>query len=1650
MSSTQTPDDFNTAPDLDSISLMESDDAEKDVKSKDCSFVHEDHLMDEGEQAEVVMAEETVSEATEKRKATGESDAHVAKRQKTKDEGIADVEGSEEPSGDTPLTFPSRTSLEGGLNGLEVVGEASAIGLPVPGHDGAVPADPTNDGNFVIDDNSESLRLSPMQGLVTIGLATEGTNEEAPTGPSADQSLQSDFIPLETEDEAADQEAVSREAAEKRAATEEESDAGRVKRIRTKGRRLTVEQLMAQDDDEDPSQPSRQSLLEGLDATALEEDQPSSNPILSARDYQLAALSMAVKQNTIVYLDTGAGKTRVATMLLRIFSHNIRKPSQYIAVFLVPKVVLVQQDDREMNWKIGMYWGSSGVDFSSSSAWKEEIEQHEILVMTPKILLSGLRHCYLKMEMIKVLIFDECQHASGKHPYACIMREFYHHALDAGITELPRILGLTASPINSKCCQPTSSDYWVKLQELETLMNSKIYTYKDESVVSKYIPFSEMKYREYEKMEKTHPHIEKLLSSVKEEAADFLTRGDSEDLICIKFDLAGDKIVKKFIWEVFNKLSTHVHSDPTIADDLKLNVDAGYLSNKVVCLVETLSEYRHIEDIRCIVFVERVITASAIQTLLNELLPNINGWRAKAIAGNNSGILRQSRKQQNEIVKEFRDGKVNIIVATSILEEGLDVQSCNLVIRFDPAPTISSFIQSRGRARRQDSELLLLVEKDDSSVRSRMETFLASGNIMRKESLSHASVPCAPLNDKYRNEDVYRVESTGAVVTLSSSVELLYFYCSRLPSDGYYKPTPRFIKDEEKGVCTLILPKNCPVPSPPPVYTDNKRSLQQIACFEACKHLHRYGALTDDLVPADVAEDKQIADAEKEPYFDEHPTYFPPELVNTLTESNLYHLYFVELVQTFTPDIQAEGLVLAIRTELEHDMEFNLQGERGKVNVKFIYAGTTTLTEQQVIYCRKFQGIVLSLLIDHSIQKSVELLRNYKPDHLPAVDYLVLPLLDQDNAYQKRKVIIDWTTITSVIFPAAGGSSAVDPNMHVASCNSEESYVVVTKDGPVCSCLLHNSVIYTPHNGVVYCITGFSDELNANSDMPVMRDGSTKTYKEHFKDRHNIDLCCEDQWFVKGRHIFRVHNYLSESWLKEREYRKYTIHLPPEICNLLISPISISTIYTYTFVPSILHRLGSLLLVTHMKEMFLDHGIPDIPTVKLLEAVTAKQCQEEFHLESLETLGDSFLKYVVTQELFKSHENHHEGMLTLKRQRLTSNAALCKFGCERKLPGFMCIELFDPKNWIAPGYKSPALISSELVSGGKVYAVAKRRIKLKKIADVVEALIGAYVSAGGENAGIMFLDWLGIKVDFKVSPYDGFKVNAARIIEVKVIEEILNYTFKKPALLVEALTHGSFSHPDIPGCYQRLEFLGDSVLDYLITVHLYNKYPGLSPGKITDMRSASVNNDCYGYSVCKAGLHRHILHASHTLGNDITKTVGDADKFEASFTYGWESDISFPKVLGDVIESIAGAIFLDSGNDKQQVFDSIRPLLEPMVTPETVQIHPVRELGELCQKHNYILKAPKVSPIAEGGIAVTIEVDADGVTHSHTSCYDNKKTGQRVASREVVKSLKEALLAKSLQEAEAAAAAASVPEEEKAPDFEDLYPEELDELEEMH
>ncbi|KAH6801616.1 dicer-like 2, partial [Perilla frutescens var. frutescens] len=126
-------------------------------------------------------------------------------------------------------------------------------------------------------------------------------------------------------------------------------------------------------------------------------------------------------------------------------------------------------------------------------------------------------------------------------------------------------------------------------------------------------------------------------------------------------------------------------------------------------------------------------------------------------------------------------------------------------------------------------------------------------------------------------------------------------------------------------------------------------------------------------------------------------------------------------------------------------------------------------------------------------------------------------------------------------------------------------------------------------------------------------------------------------------------------------------------------------------------------------------------------------------------------------------------------------------------------------------------------------------------------------------------------------------------VDIGYLESLLKYSFQDGSLLVEALTHGSYRRPEIPGCYQRLEFLGDAVLDYLITVHLYHKYPGVSPELLTDLRSASVNNDCYALSAVKAGLHKNILHLLPDLHRHIS------DELQSVETFGWESETTLPK-----------------------------------------------------------------------------------------------------------------------------------------------------------
>lgn len=229
-------------------------------------------------------------------------------------------------------------------------------------------------------------------------------------------------------------------------------------------------------------------------------------------------------------------------------------------------------------------------------------------------------------------------------------------------------------------------------------------------------------------------------------------------------------------------------------------------------------------------------------------------------------------------------------------------------------------------------------------------------------------------------------------------------------------------------------------------------------------------------------------------------------------------------------------------------------------------------------------------------------------------------------------------------------------------------------------------------------------------------------------------------------------------------------------------------------------------------------------------------------MESLETLGDSFLKYAVCQQLFRDFNIHHEGLLSAKKDKLVSNKALFKLGCNHQLPvcimssmynlsrnvyvkksgisnhyviyaglisfggqGFIRNECFDPKRWILPGNQCTFLGEERepLSSLGKVYHREARELKEKTVADVVEALIGAYLSSGGELAALSFMEWLGLKINFVRSiPLSPSLARPEMHVNVNYLESLLGYRFREKSLLVEALTHGSYMVPEIPRCYQ--------------------------------------------------------------------------------------------------------------------------------------------------------------------------------------------------------------------------------------------------------
>ncbi|KAG2580124.1 hypothetical protein PVAP13_6NG318300 [Panicum virgatum] len=215
------------------------------------------------------------------------------------------------------------------------------------------------------------------------------------------------------------------------------------------------------------------------------------------RRYQLDLYEVATRQNTIAMLDTGAGKTMIAVMLIEHFgmiskTNNDRK----LIIFLAPTVQLVTQQceviKRYTDFEVEHYHGAKGVDQWNAYSWQEQLAKYQVVVMTPQVLLDALRQAFLILDMVSLLIFDECHHAAGNHPYTRIMKEFYHRS-----EHKPNVFGMIASPVIRKGVS-SDLDCENQLSELENILDSKIHTVVDREEIELCVPSAKEVNRYYE------------------------------------------------------------------------------------------------------------------------------------------------------------------------------------------------------------------------------------------------------------------------------------------------------------------------------------------------------------------------------------------------------------------------------------------------------------------------------------------------------------------------------------------------------------------------------------------------------------------------------------------------------------------------------------------------------------------------------------------------------------------------------------------------------------------------------------------------------------------------------------------------------------------------------------------------------------------------------------------------------------------------------------------------------------------------------------------------------------------------------------------------------------------------------------------------
>ena len=469
---------------------------------------------------------------------------------------------------------------------------------------------------------------------------------------------------------------------------------------------------------------------------------------IKPRDYQKTIFETCKEKDCLVVLPTGTGKTLIALMMA--IDRFKKFPLQKI-VILAPTRPLIEQHFESFKENLPEDWADMQLftGKTPSTKRKEIWGTAEFIFSTPQCIANDVDKMLYKLNEVALLVVDECHRCVKNYAYNRVAQKYKIQASN------PRILGLTASPGGDKetitqVCDNLgikaveirtreSPDVKPYLQELEFekievefppefqeirlllegIYNKKVSELKNRKAIFGF-PSKTVLLKTQAKLMGQLRHSRNINNMLAvsacaqalkiSHAIELLETQTLSSFIAYMKDLFQQSAEKK------SKGVQRIVKDPRFARAYTLATAMQNEHPKLELLKKLMKKQFTINpNSKIIIFAQFRETVRKISESLNEI-PEITADNFVGQAMKDHGKGRTTglkQKEQKAMIEKFKEGKINILVATSIAEEGLDIPEVDEVIFYEPVPSAIRKIQRAGRtARLTKGSLKILVTKN--------------------------------------------------------------------------------------------------------------------------------------------------------------------------------------------------------------------------------------------------------------------------------------------------------------------------------------------------------------------------------------------------------------------------------------------------------------------------------------------------------------------------------------------------------------------------------------------------------------------------------------------------------------------------------------------------------------------------------------------------------------------------------------------------------------------------------------------------------------------------------------------------------------------------------------------------------------------------